>query len=190
MTTCCTRSWISRCWRHENTPSTDDLLCCGALSFPAVQVSPCVDTISIYSDLISHCLLMFGWSWQNFCIHNMGFLFPSASRRTSEDLLCSPCLRSKVELNVWIFMWVHVRYTRKKEKWRSSETFCSKMRPAAPLNVLACRSSCCKDKMWMMRRFCATEKNLLFTASDSVVGNVRWRRLKHQGQEEPIKVVL
>lgn len=68
----------------------------------------------IWSFNLSHpvcgCLLMFGWSWQDFCIHV--FFFSSASRWTSENYLCSPRLRSEVRLTVWIFMWVHVHYTQ------------------------------------------------------------------------------
>ena len=90
MTTYRTRSWISRRWRHENTPRADDLLCCAAPSLPAVQVSSCVDIISFCSDLISHCLLMFGWSWQNVCIHNMAFF---SSRQPAGEPRRTSCAR-------------------------------------------------------------------------------------------------
>lgn len=113
--------------RHENssTRSVDVIFL-----FQAVQVTLRVDarlqmmwldSVCVYLQLISLIQYMVASS----CLDGADRTFVSTSRFsgcrwTSEDLLCSPWLRSKVELICGIFMLVHVHYTRTNREGNKS----------------------------------------------------------------------
>lgn len=144
------------------------------------------------------CLLMFGWSWQGFCIHNTFFRQPAGEpQRTSFARLGWDQKWSWMSgLPCGCTCATHRQTNTHRQKKTTTIELCFAVNKAGctrkSVDDLPDVEAATKRGTWIMHHFRTTEKIILrLRTYDSVeVGDI-WRRLlKHQGSEQSIKIIL